>query len=143
MKECVPIALYSAAVGAVLALIGGIFGGVDFASIIFRMTVSAAISVVLAVCGALIIRKFLPELWLLNSAESAPITETAPVTETDTAAEIIEPVDAEQSDKPTREHVELSELSEEPAGEDSVSGTGNEVDPRKFALAIQTMLNKE
>ncbi|MGI9256834.1 MAG: hypothetical protein ACR2PY_07865 [Salinispira sp.] len=148
MKEYVSIALYSAASGAILALIGGIFGGVDFASIIFRMIVSSAIVLVLAVSGALIVRKFLPELWSLNSAETISHSEDQSVS----GGKIDIVVDDDQAAEPTgddsveeenEENTVKSVPANSPPAANSMSDKGNEVDSRKFALAIQTMLNKE
>ncbi len=150
MKEYVSIALYSAASGAILALIGGIFGGVDFASIIFRMIVSSAIALVLAVSGARIVRKFLPELCSLNSAETISHSEDQSVS----GGKIDIVVDDDQAAEPTGDDsVEDDSVEEEntvksvpansPPAANSMSDKGNEVDSRKFALAIQTMLNKE
>lgn len=76
MKKYLYIAGFSAIPGFVIALLGGIFGPVDFLTMLFRMFVASILCATLGAIIAVVIQRFLPELWdTFFDAGNAPEAE--------------------------------------------------------------------
>ena len=75
MNRPLRIALYAAITGLILALVGGIFGAVDFGIIVIRMLLSAAIAAAFGAGTVILVQKYLPELFTSNETPDTALSK--------------------------------------------------------------------